>query len=801
MSTTGNAESYIELRGSLSIPDAIHGKSAYEIAVANGFDGTEEEWLLHLERAQSEEVEEAAEQALTDIANDRQTALSDIANDTQTALSDIENNKQTALTEIETAHTEAMTDAAQALTDIAEAKATMLEEIELAAEIVQTTGDSETAVMSQKATTEAIDKNSIKNIVTTKNLLQFAEHKKGYIISRSTVTGEFVEFEQSNGEYYRLALPAGNYVISDVGSVLNATDNEWISGAATNGFDLTAEKIIVINSVDGQTEKLFSAEYTADEVEALGEYTLGENVLTPKIDERFENNEEQINKNAHEIDKASIKNIVTTKNLLQFAEHFEGGWVKPDGSIGTSSAWSYYILTLPTGDYTLLSYAGCVNLTTGTQLVTSDVATGTFTLDAEAKIAINAYNNSAKKLFSSEYTADEVEDIGVYTSKCNVIPVYNDYDKYGLPVLKFTGDITGMNKDDAVTLNYVFDERSGTCTLKWQGTSSLAYPKKNYTVKFDNAFEAADGWGEQKKYCLKANYIDFSHARNLIGAKLWGAMVQTRTGASEQLLATPNGGAVDGFPICVVINGKYMGLYTFNIPKDGWMFSMGDGANEGIVCAEQPTENGGIVCKWESADVVLGRDYDVEYAPDEDNVEWMQTSLRTLIQTCIDTDGTNLAALEAVLDVNSAIDYYIFSLLTNNYDGITKNHLLATYDGTKWMFGAYDMDCLFGMWWDGSKFRGNEIIGKNAHGAFKVITTYYKDELKARYQALREDVLSEENLALVLTNFVGSIPKALLDEEVKIWTGLLNTNANNYSQMLEWYRRQVIKADAYINSL
>lgn len=105
MSATGNAESYIELKGSLSLPDSIKGKSAYEIAVAHGFDGTEEEWLLHLERAQAEEVEEAAEQAKTDIS---------------------------------------------------EAKKKMLSEIELAAEIVQTSGDSETAVMSQKATTEAI---------------------------------------------------------------------------------------------------------------------------------------------------------------------------------------------------------------------------------------------------------------------------------------------------------------------------------------------------------------------------------------------------------------------------------------------------------------------------------------------------------------------------------------------------------------------------------------------------------------------------------------------------------------------
>lgn len=48
MSTKGNAESFVEMRGSLTIPDMIVGDSAYEIAVKNGFKGTEEEWLLTL---------------------------------------------------------------------------------------------------------------------------------------------------------------------------------------------------------------------------------------------------------------------------------------------------------------------------------------------------------------------------------------------------------------------------------------------------------------------------------------------------------------------------------------------------------------------------------------------------------------------------------------------------------------------------------------------------------------------------------------------------------------------------------
>lgn len=33
------------LRGTVMNPEKVYGKSAYEVAVANGFDGTEEEWL------------------------------------------------------------------------------------------------------------------------------------------------------------------------------------------------------------------------------------------------------------------------------------------------------------------------------------------------------------------------------------------------------------------------------------------------------------------------------------------------------------------------------------------------------------------------------------------------------------------------------------------------------------------------------------------------------------------------------------------------------------------------------------
>lgn len=380
-----------------------------------------------------------------------------------------------------------------------------------------------------------------------------------------------------------------------------------------------------------------------------------------------------------------------------------------------------------------------------------------------------------------------------------------DYARYGLPVVNLSGDTTGMNKDNAVTLDYKYNTMSGTCTIKWQGSSSLAYPKKNYTIKFDTAFEAVSGWGEQKKYCLKANYIDFSHARNLVCAKLWGKIVKSRANANERLNALPNGGAVDGFPVVVVINGKYMGLYTFNIPKDGWMYGMGDGEKEAILCADAHSASNNF-----KAEATLNGDFDVEYVPDENDTEWVKTSLNTLINACINSDGADLdTTIAQYLDWDSAIDYYIFVALLRGDDMTGKNYLLHTYDGVKWAFGGYDMDSTFGLYWDGTKFLtasrktdGSSLINyATSHRLMQLIKTYKKEELKARYEELRNGAMSEEGVILEFANFIGKIPKAVYDEECRTWTKLNLTSTNNLAQIQDWYRRRSAEIDAEINAL
>lgn len=48
-SLRGSLPKQSSIRGAVTYPEKIYGKSAYEVAVMNGFEGTEEEWLESLQ--------------------------------------------------------------------------------------------------------------------------------------------------------------------------------------------------------------------------------------------------------------------------------------------------------------------------------------------------------------------------------------------------------------------------------------------------------------------------------------------------------------------------------------------------------------------------------------------------------------------------------------------------------------------------------------------------------------------------------------------------------------------------------
>ena len=374
-----------------------------------------------------------------------------------------------------------------------------------------------------------------------------------------------------------------------------------------------------------------------------------------------------------------------------------------------------------------------------------------------------------------------------------------------------THDVEGYVKIKLVMSNIRLQRYS---TIKWQGNSSLAYPKKNFTIKLYNDSKkkrkAKENikWGNQNKYCLKANYIDHSHARNIVSARLWGQMVNSRYKKLNSLLeSSPNFGAIDGFPIKLYINNEYQGLYTWNIPKDGWMFNMNeDEKNHAVLCAEQNNPNDKqSTCEFRALAQINGYDWSLEF-PDELNPD-IKESFNALI-TCVkdSSDENFINNIENYLDLESAIDYYIFAYFSCNIDSLGKNLLMITYDGITWIPSMYDMDSSWGLYWNGSKFvsaeyRCPEDYEEKYNLLWERIWTLFPQKIYDRYQELRETVLSQENLYYEFEKFMNAIPSELYAQDGEIYKTIPQKDVDHLTQIKTFIEERSIYVDEQMELL
>lgn len=379
----------------------------------------------------------------------------------------------------------------------------------------------------------------------------------------------------------------------------------------------------------------------------------------------------------------------------------------------------------------------------------------------------------------------------------------------GLPILYLYGNTTGMSKSNKVDLEYKYGDlitgyTSGTCTCKWQGNSSINFRKKNYTIaKMSNPIDV--GWGSHNKYVLKSHHNDYSMARNVVSAKLWGEMVKTRTGTdaiTRKLKTLPNGGAIDGFPIMVVINNVFQGVYVLSIPKDDWMFGMGSGDRECVLSCEAASPATLMTDSTLTKEQLLAENpMSYEYISDEDDIDWAVTSYNTMVNALKLTSGANWEDdVSGYIDIDSFIDSFVFHYITGNDDVVNKNSITATYDGMKWFRSVYDLDQTFGGHFIGHVTKypksGVTMGGLSNNRVWGLLYTQSKPKLKARYNAVRNTVFSEENVFTKFDNFIRQIPRNVRLEDTAIWYDIPGTGIDPVSQIMEWYRLRLQITDA-----
>lgn len=406
-------------------------------------------------------------------------------------------------------------------------------------------------------------------------------------------------------------------------------------------------------------------------------------------------------------------------------------------------------------------------------------------------------------------------------------------EKYGIPTLYLWGDNILSLKDKSKTLKnevtYSFPAYGAFGTVekfKVQGASSVAWPKKNYTLNFDRDFEAFKAYGKNHKYVIKANYTDPSQALNIVGAKLWGSIRDTHRLADTGILNTTgdqlvdnNGnriiaetdpqlsiggtyGAVDGFPIAVYINDQYWGLYSFAIPKDDWMAKMPKKSKDKYAIVDTNWAPQGAFKK----ETNFKDNMELQFCSTKDS-QWAMDSVNALIRSVMasyDTVDAFNAAVSPLLDLDSAIDYYIYSVLVDNNDGIYRNYLLQTFDGKKWYFAAYDLDAILGRTPDffnhlqadsnTDDWRDHGVTFENvtdANRLFHQLWKFYKDEILKRTRSLIEGVMSESAVDTAFIDYIRHIPLKAFGAELDVWPKTPNTSVDNADRIGRWYMQRI----------
>lgn len=412
----------------------------------------------------------------------------------------------------------------------------------------------------------------------------------------------------------------------------------------------------------------------------------------------------------------------------------------------------------------------------------------------------------------AKVVGDALKNAGIGIIEPNIDDIPCVFIEGTTPTTKQAGELPVI-----LTYTSKTDSFKAYSTLKVQGSSSTVYPKKNFTLKMYSDSNRTTkfkynfrGWGKQSKFVLKANWIDITHARNIVSARLWGDMVKERSGLSqypEAFRNAPNLGAIDGFVIKVFVNGIYQGRYTWNIPKDKWAFNMEVADDSAILCAGDLHQN----AYFDKPTQITGGDYWEDKLHDDIGLPGMVTRFNNwinFVDSSSDSDfGNNLSSYAYV---DSLIDYYIMLYVFCTVDNIGKNQIYVTYSGCPFIASAYDMDAIYDLDAYGninSESNKNSPFPDDSWGHVNVLytrlRTVFENDIKNRYAELREGALSTANIMSRYESFMRTQTESLIAEDYASTTAggayanIPSKTTNNIHQIRDY----IVARMTYVDSV
>lgn len=405
-----------------------------------------------------------------------------------------------------------------------------------------------------------------------------------------------------------------------------------------------------------------------------------------------------------------------------------------------------YATSLAIADRFAASFGGkSVSVATGTDF--PDALSGA-ALSAKNKapvVLVNEKNNTAQHDYISAkapetlYVFGGVNAVSEETVKELIKKDTEAVKDHGVPVLNIEideskGTIEAMNSDNAhdtrcygsVTLTVPEGFKGSysesipetlTCELDYirgRGNSTWSAPKKPYKLKLAKKQDLL-GMGKAKSWGLMANYYDVTMLRNRFTYYLADAMGLPYTSKSE--------------PVEVVMNGKYLGLYTLSeLVEEGEnrVEIKADGVSDtdiGYIIAEAPYPDEEKYTFFTENYANFLIDYpEVDAEKDAETIEKIKANLAQVESAVFgegfcDKDGISYAEY---LDVDSAVDYLLIQELSHNADAFQSD---STY-----LYKPENGKLCFGPVWDfdNAAWGAADLSGKNFENYNIICTVWMK---------------------------------------------------------------------------
>lgn len=572
--------------------------------------------------------------------------------------------------------------------------------------------------------------------------------------------------------------------------------------------------------------------------------------------------------------RQSSDNSLVNPDLKHYADGwgFNGPWqTDPVHAIGNSVAYGLYLTDKPSSECSF--YQENINVekravvSTGIRVLTVNATGASFQLLFKDKnnqiITTDVYNQSLPSDTANAFQMvsfvnvkvpanAKTAAITVGTSNTGLIIIcrpqlnfsdhlipysFSDVEtgkvSHILPYFDFKADVSSI-KDDWVKTSFVYTDNdrkiNGYAQIAIQGDSSKLYPKKNYKIK---TFSDADcknklklrlkpSWSATNKFNLKANWIDATQSRNLASAKLIADATAITPFADKEvenhLAKTSNFGQMEGFPIEVYLNGVYSGLYTCNTKKDDKVLGLDAdvAGNAAIAVLDNVAQSDTQLLNIPTAKLDnIAYDDELHDTPDPELVanwsKWLE-----FLNNSSDEDFKN--KLSSYLDIKSAINLYLFGVMSREYDYNTKSILYLTWNNGKYFYLIpYDLDSNWGQSADG-KIEGNPtndswafstdnggqdgkyVSNLNWNKLFERLYKLFMPEIKEQYEYLRSNVWRTDQLLNAYRDFMNQIPEAAYEKDHKLWTQIPSLKTNDYEQLHQVIVQRSNQMDRWIKS-